>query len=207
MSLRPSWSTKWVQDRQGYTKNPCLEKPKQQKYHFLKILLCYLCVCECISVCISRQPEEVGSFLLPCRFQGSNSAHQMAWSKHLYSMNHLARPHPFWGQVVFNFPQFPQTVLSSGLLLIIYSSIYSPFPTNATGFNYVALADLELITWPGWPQKPRSTCLYLLKAGIQNPFPTQHPPGTWGLRDGTPKQQHWSLGQPNAPAQHLLSPV
>ena len=28
LSLRPVWSTKWVQDSQGYTEKPCLEKPK-----------------------------------------------------------------------------------------------------------------------------------------------------------------------------------
>ena len=28
LSLRPAWSTKQVQDSQGYTEKPCLTKPK-----------------------------------------------------------------------------------------------------------------------------------------------------------------------------------
>jgi hypothetical protein len=31
LSSRPAWSTKWVQDNQGYTEKPCLEKPKEKK--------------------------------------------------------------------------------------------------------------------------------------------------------------------------------
>jgi hypothetical protein len=31
LSLRPAWSTKWVQDSQGYTEKPCLENKNKNK--------------------------------------------------------------------------------------------------------------------------------------------------------------------------------
>jgi hypothetical protein len=41
MSLRPAWSTKWIQDSQGYTEKPCLEthpRPPPKKKKIIKVL-------------------------------------------------------------------------------------------------------------------------------------------------------------------------
>jgi hypothetical protein len=49
LSLRPAWSTEWVQDSQGYTEKLCLEKPKKKKKKERFVYQCYTVILNYIS--------------------------------------------------------------------------------------------------------------------------------------------------------------